>query len=104
MSVAVAQLVEESNGRRWLAIECPGCGFLHGPTVERGSGDDALQCWTWNGSLSDPTLTPSLLLRAQHPALVCHSYVLAGRMHFLRDCTHLDSGRTVAIQALPVAA
>lgn len=44
-----------------LLFDCPGCETMHGVGV---SGAGAV--WTWNGSLSAPTLTPSVLIRTGH--------------------------------------
>lgn len=88
---------------------------MHGITV---SGS---QAWGWNGDVDKPTFTPSVLVRSGHYAShakpedhcwckhnaehpddpisfkcgICHSFVTAGRIQFLNDCTHELAGQTV---------
>lgn len=84
-----------------LRMYCPGCRCSHQVPVDTGSGD-----WTWNGSLTAPTLSPSLLVlshftydendnMAKTPR--CHSFVRNGQWQFLGDCTHDLAGQTVVI-------
>jgi len=57
------------------------------------------QPWTWNGDLDAPTFSPSVLVTmpmATHTHR-CHSFVEAGTVRFLDDCTHALAGRTVAL-------
>ena len=87
---------------------CPGCHRTHAVTVNVPGG------WEWNGDLDRPTLTPSILVHSyrtfiddelQEPALtnernimmtpLCHSFMRAGRLEFLTDCTHELAGQTV---------
>ena len=98
-----------------LAFECPGCGCMHGVTVE---GDAPGPRWTYNGNPDKPTFSPSILVRYSHwvppgttPEIrqkiesgeivqteihdVCHSFVTDGRIQFLGDCTHALAGQTV---------
>ena len=93
----------------------------HGPRVGPGAGPR----WSWNNSLSEPTFSPSLMVRwdtlsiasrernaafhAEHGRYmtdaelpfdehhVCHSFVMAGRIQFLPDCTHALAGQTVEL-------
>jgi hypothetical protein len=76
--------------------------------------------WSWNGSMEIPTFIPSILITDGHYVLghkgqdcwctynrehpdepspfhcgICHSYVTAGWIHFLADCTHELAGMTV---------
>lgn len=85
-----------------LRMHCPGCGCSHQVPVDTGSPKD----WTWNGSLTAPTLSPSLHV---HPHLTlddddnrvetprCHSFVRDGQWQFLGDCTHELAGQTVPV-------
>ena len=100
---------------------CPGCETTHEIAVRTdGSG------WGFNGDVSRPTFTPSVLVRSGHyaphakkdghcwctfnakqeangnpPALfvctICHSFVTDGRIQFLGDCTHELAGKTVEL-------
>lgn len=100
-------------------FDCPGCKELHGVRVAQ-TGEKG-PVWEWNGSLSRPTLTPSLLVRGTRPTpeglammergdplpagvdrypcrdFVCHSFVRDGRIQFLSDCTHELRGQTVEL-------
>lgn len=53
--------------------------------------------WTWNGSMDEPTVKPSILTkgRDEKGEHVCHSFVNDGRVQFLGDCTHELAGQTV---------
>ncbi|MFZ4286623.1 DUF6527 family protein [Variovorax sp. HJSM1_2] len=87
-------------------FHCPGCDTKHAVSTS-GPG-----CWTWNGSLDRPTLTPSVLVRTGRavdsawvreegdPPDVCHSFVTDGRIQFLSDCTHALAGQTVDLPEL----
>lgn len=70
---------------RWW---CPGCQCAHIVPLGPPSG------WMWNGDLEAPTLSPSVLVKAADP-LVCHCWVVGGRIEFLADCTHDLEGQTV---------
>jgi Family of unknown function (DUF6527) len=93
-----------------LMFHCPGCDTEHGIPVDGSRG------WKWNGDLDSPTITPSILTRfalwgpdkvpfdkykgngqdcVQEARQTCHSYVTAGRIQFLPDCTHSLAGQTV---------
>jgi len=70
------------------AFWCPGCDGVH--HVNSG--------WTFNGDGDNPTFSPSILVnpnRENPQAHLCHSYVRAGRIEFLGDCTHGLAGQTV---------
>ena len=81
-----------------VAFMCPGCDTLH---QVRHQADGGKPCWTWDGSFDAPTFSPSVLVRWPDPdnpgknVAVCHSFVRAGRIQFLADCTHALAGQTV---------
>lgn len=76
---------------------CPGCKCDHGVPVVGG------RAWGWNNSLTNPTITPSVLVHS-HPRHEqpdqprCHCYVHNGLIVFLSDCTHEFVGRTVEME------
>lgn len=84
-----------------LLFWCPGCDMAHQVRVGEGPGPR----WTWNGSAEHPTISPSVLVtyngtdagRDGAPPAVCHSYIRAGRIEFLADCTHALAGQTVPL-------
>lgn len=67
---------------------CPGCGCAHAIDPRR---------WTYDGNEAAPTIAPSILARWNEPSgdKICHSFVRAGRIQFLGDCTHELAGQTV---------
>ncbi|WP_036292055.1 DUF6527 family protein [Methylosinus sp. PW1] len=87
-----------------LGFLCPACGCLH--FVDHR--------WSFAGDYDRPTFSPSIRvngvaaptdeeldeyartrkLPAPRP-FVCHSFVTAGKIQFLGDCTHELAGRTV---------
>ena len=84
-----------------FAFMCPGCNFPHSLFVERPVGQQPL--WTWNGSMTSPTFTPSLLVKSNRynkeldimePTL-CHSFITDGKIQFLSDCNHSLAETTV---------
>jgi len=95
-----------------LMFDCPGCLCSHGVWVAL-SNPLTEGKWEWNGSMNQPTFTPSILVRGTVPItddehrrimagehiepkpLVCHSFVRNGQIQFLSDCTHNLAGQTV---------
>lgn len=57
--------------------------------------------WTWNGSVDQPTVKPSVLTKGgtyegdAYTEHVCHSWINDGKVQFLGDCTHELAGQTV---------
>lgn len=95
----IAQLIDigGSDPHKRLAWMCPGCKCGHQVPVPPHP-----QAWEWNGSLENPTVTPSILITyGDHTppdrVAVCHSFVREGRIQFLGDCTHEFAGYTVPL-------
>ena len=110
-----------ASGRTYL-FHCPGCGYGHRIDVRT---DGLRPSWTFDGNLDAPTFSPSLLIRSvklppRDPATndfpkgpdgkyvldeqgriagtqdtVCHSFIRAGRIEYLGDCTHELAGQVV---------
>lgn len=97
----LAKVHRYGNGEAHLVFWCAGCGGRHAVRV-RGAGDvvDAT-CWGWNNSLESPTLTPSILSTLkwgkEQEVRVCHSFVEAGQIRYLDDCTHELAGQIVSL-------
>lgn len=72
------------------AFMCPGCKGVH---VVRARGERA---WTWNGSDTNPTFSPSYLV-ARGTDHACHSFITDGKIQFLGDCHHDLKGQTVEL-------
>jgi len=84
-----------------LRFHCPGCKCDHAVQHNSDPGPN----WTWNGSYTNPSFTPSILVTYDGtdagtngaPPARCHSFVTDGRIEFLSDCTHGLAGQTVAL-------
>lgn len=97
---------------------CPGCREMHQVWTDRAEKP----CWAFDGNVESPTFSPSILITGKQGVnnergawtgewvtdadgkaldLVCHSFVTAGRINFLGDCTHALRGQTVALPDLP---
>jgi hypothetical protein len=84
---------------------CPGCQCTHAVNSAKNGPR-----WTYNNNADSPTFTPSILVTTKWSANdradkddVCHSFVTAGRIQFLGDCTHALAGQTVELPAWPYA-
>ncbi len=78
-----------------LLWRCAGCGDIHACKV-RGTAFPDEPCWEWNGSLTAPTLAPSVL-KSKGEGPPCHSFVRDGIVEFLGDCAHSLAGQRVAM-------
>jgi hypothetical protein len=48
--------------------------------------------WNFDGNYDAPTLSPSILITGGH--VRCHSFVIAGFIQLLADCSHKLAGTT----------
>jgi hypothetical protein len=71
-------------------FHCPGCNFSHPFEIECRDGSG----WNWNGSLTEPTFSPSLLC-CKGSEYQCHLYLENGKIRYLSDCWHELAGQTV---------
>ncbi len=76
---------------------CKGCNTRHRVIVAGKK-----EVWGWNGSLTKPTFTPSVLCTWNEPSgdKRCHSYITEGQMQYLGDCTHELVGQTVPLKPI----
>jgi len=85
------------DGRYYFHMfQCPGCDMEHAVRLEQSSQGPAVH--TFNGDYDKPTLQASVLVNwvsDDKGKMVCHSYVEAGQIRFLSDCTHGLAGKTV---------
>lgn len=83
---------------RGIAFWCPGCDECH--VVKTSAGG-----WTFDGNNDAPTISPSILVtyNGADKKTRCHSFVRAGKIQFLTDCTHPLAGKTVGIPNWPYA-
>lgn len=69
---------------------CPGCKTTH----------EINQGWKFDRDMVRPTITPSVKVSGVAGEVgaprdtVCHSFVTAGQIQFLSDCTHTLAGTT----------
>jgi hypothetical protein len=91
MSVSTAGSKIEGGHLFW----CPGCDEAHQFLANPGP-------WGYDGNAESPTIEGSVLVRGPQRSVpgsgseaVCHSFITAGRIEFLNDCTHPLSGTTV---------
>jgi len=95
---AKLRLVQNGGLMYW----CQGCAERH--IVRTGAGDGPR--WGFNGDFAAPTFTPSVLITwrdpdGQIPDEVCHTFITAGMVQFLGDCTHALAGQTLELPDLP---
>lgn len=86
------------GGHYGYRFDCPGCEAPHViPTKPHERG------WDFDGNEASPTFSPSILVYettredGSQGTPRCHSFVRAGRIEFLGDCTHALAGQTVAL-------
>ncbi len=108
-----AKLRSIDLGRRGIGFWCPGCEEMHAIKIE------GAPAWEWDGNVNAPTISPSIRVRGKRrltddehrrimagerleiPDQCCHSFVRAGQIEFLSDCTHPLAGKTVPLPDLP---
>lgn len=89
---------ERTDDKEFYLFKCPGCNDSHVVYVK---GFDI--SWSFNGDLDNPIVSPSLLLwhngypKENIPPYRCHSFIKAGKIQFLNDCTHELKGQTVEL-------
>lgn len=89
-------------------FHCPGCEVGHSfvtkwSPIELGARQperkDNPPIWTFNGSLEQPTFSPSLLYkRENNGGQLCHLFVENGQIKYLSDCDHKLAGQTVDME------
>lgn len=92
-----------SNQPGFYCFYCPGCECSHRINIDPAN---AGPCWTLSGPPESPTVRASVLVRGwqyrkstdKDEPVVCHSFVTAGRIEYLTDCTHALAGQTVDMQ------
>jgi hypothetical protein len=77
---------------------CPGCDSIH--VIKTSPGG-----WTFDGNADAPTFSPSILVTGggARDKDRCHSFVRAGKIEFLSDCSHALAGKTVDMPDWPYA-
>jgi hypothetical protein len=90
MSGAILKRVKDAG----YIFFCPGCQMGHMIHVDTPNHLGAR--WSFNGDMLSPTFSPSV-----HIVGECHSFVNAGKIQFLGDCSHALAGQTVNLAAWP---
>ena len=88
----IEHLIDTDNGREWLSLYCPGCKMDHAAFLKGFK-----ITWTWNKSLDNPTIRPSLKITWPSPKgeKQCHVVITNGKLHFCKDCTHELKGHII---------
>lgn len=96
MTGSPVSCLEHRNGRDYLRFQPHGYEFpILLPVITRGSRD-AANAWTWNGSLENPTLKPSV--KTTHAdGKVSHIWLTVGMCHHLGDSTDGLAGQTLPL-------
>lgn len=100
---ALGKKLRSIEGGR-IGFWCPGCDSVHVIVSAPGR-------WTFDGDVEAPTFSPSVLVtydgtdagQADAPPARCHSFVRAGKIEFLGDCSHVFVGKTVDLPDWPYA-
>ena len=72
---------------------CPGCRSRHSVRVQKSAGIPS-PSWEWNGSLDNPTITPSV----HYTPGRCHHFVQDGWINYCGDCSdHSLGGKVVRL-------
>jgi hypothetical protein len=92
--------IEENGVTVGYLFSCPGCENSHAPYVRPHKAPNGAS-WEFDGNLISPTFSPSILARVENPfggkVMICHSFVNAGKVRFLADCTHKLAGQEVEL-------
>jgi len=99
MTTAKVKRYDNQSGTLYgYGFTCPGCKHTHLLPVGVGDGHTHAR-WEFNGDLEAPTFSPSILAQWENRKgkRVCHSFVKAGQIQFLNDCTHELAGQTVPL-------
>lgn len=82
------------NGTNYhLQFYCEGCGCAH--TIN--------ETWQFDENYNKPTINPSVLVtyeKKQGVKDVCHSFIKAGDIQYLGDCTHQYANKTIPLKEI----
>lgn len=88
----------EASDATHITIDIPGpTRTLTVPVIQSGTRHGTPN-WTWNGSVENPTLAPSLLTHGEN--WTDHLFVTNGNCIFLSDCTHEHKGNTLPLNEI----
>ncbi|MDR1718056.1 MAG: hypothetical protein LBS20_19640 [Prevotella sp.] len=74
---------------------CQGCRRRHHVWTDRNSRP----YWDFNGDTDRPAISPSILVTYPTPSgnRICHSFIQAGHIRYLADCSHGLRGQTLEL-------
>lgn len=89
MAKKIAKIVDRNDQVVGHVFWCPGCDSAHQVDSR----------WTFNNDVDCPTFTPSFKAKGgpKGRQTLCHLKMKAGRIQFLKDCTHALAGQTVDV-------
>jgi hypothetical protein len=93
-------MVVEPHEQSWGAVysfPCPGCKSNHAFHVRIDGGHPS---WTFDGDIDRPTVSPSILVTGGESDMRCHTFIKAGKIEFLSDCSHSLAGTTVVMEPI----
>lgn len=97
-------MLDRGVAKRYHYYWCPGCDSVHGITINPDKNSMGAG-WDFSGSLECPTYAPSQLCRytygPEKKPFVCHTFIRAGMIEYLGDCTHEMKGQTVPLPPMP---
>ncbi len=96
-----------SDGILRLIYWCQGCEDTHQVRIRPAPSPS----WSWDGNADAPTFEPSVLTTYEGvdaddvdglPSR-CHTFIRAGMVQFLGDCSHRFAGQTLPLPDWPYA-
>lgn len=105
---AVLRKVITTDGLH-LIYYCQGCEDTHQVRVR--TPENQRPSWEWDGNMDAPTFSPSVLVTydgadsdgEEGLPSRCHTFIKAGMVQFLTDCTHALAGQTLPLPPWPYA-
>ncbi len=84
-------VIQDDGDWKHILWHCDGCNTMHAVPVKGTKGP----IWDWNGSLTSPTLSPSVSTKRE--GLCCHIFMRNGVVEFLSDCTHDKANKQIPL-------
>lgn len=101
MSIDAGKVKDAANVDGGHMYWCPGCDGAHQFLANPGP-------WGYDDNAESPTIVGSVLVHGPQRSVpgsgseaVCHSFITAGMIQFLSDCTHTLAGQTVPMGEWP---
>lgn len=93
----IAEINKDDGGIWGYSFFFPGCKHNH---VFYTRPFDSHHVWQFNGNMTNPTFSPSLLNTWTKPPSnivikTCHLFVKNGKIEYCGDCSHSLAGQTV---------